>query len=100
MYAYGATNSVNELFGGWFVARSQWSDAKSSRCGPAPGYVPGGSNSRAGASGVPATEVPPVGQPPQKSYKDWNGQDKAWVVNEPGIYYQSAYIELISAYAH
>jgi endoglucanase len=99
MYPYGATSSVNELFGGWFIAGSAWSDALTSKCGPAPGYVTGGPNARAGDGGVPANESPPVGQPAQKSYKDWNGQDHSWVVNEPSIYYQSAYVQLLAAFA-
>jgi hypothetical protein len=99
MYAYGATNSVNELFGGWFIHGSIWSDALSSRCGPAPGYLAGGPNESAASRGVPPSEQPPAGQPAQKSYKDWNGADSSWVVNEPGIYYQSAYVQLLAAYA-
>jgi endoglucanase len=99
MYAYGATNSVNELFGGWFIHGSIWNDAQTSRCGPAPGFLAGGPNASAGTRGVPASEQPPVGQPPQKSYKDWNGADSSWVVNEPAIYYQSAYVQLLAAYA-
>ena len=47
---------------------------------------------------VPHTLVPPTGQPPQKSYRDWNvGYPEAsWVVAEPGIYYQSGYVKLLS----
>jgi hypothetical protein len=100
MYSYGATSSVNELFGAWFLPGSIWADAVTSQCGPAPGYLAGGPDMNAAADGVPATEVPPVGQPAQKSYKDWNGPDDSWVVSEPGIYYQAAYIELLSAFAH
>jgi hypothetical protein len=49
---------------------------------------------------VPASLSPPTGQPPQKSYKDWNGvtPDSSWAVTEPGIYYQSAYVRLLSAF--
>jgi endoglucanase len=97
--AYGATSSVNELLHSWYSPTGQWNDAKTSTCGPAPGYVPGGPNVNAEANGVPATEEPPTGQPAQKSYKDWNGGDASWVVNEPGIYYQSAYVQLVSAFA-
>ncbi len=101
MYApdLGATSSVNELLHAWYAPNGQWNDAKTSACGPAPGYVPGGPNVGAAGEGVPATEVPPVGQPAQKSYKDWNGSDSSWVVNEPGIYYQSAYVQLLSGFA-
>lgn len=95
---YGATNSVNEIFHAWFLS-GIFSDAKTSACGPAPGYLPGGPNLYAASEGVPATEVPPVGQPAQKSFKGWNGQDSSWVVAEPGIYYQSSYVQLLSQFA-
>jgi hypothetical protein len=44
--------------------------------------------------------VPPVGQPPQKSYRDWNvgWPEASWVVAEPGIYYQSGYVKLLSKF--
>jgi hypothetical protein len=95
---YGATNSVNEIFHAWFLS-GVFSDAKTSSCGPAPGYLPGGPNVYAASEGVPASEVPPVGQPAQKSVKGWNGQNSSWVVAEPGIYYQSSYVQLISHFA-
>jgi hypothetical protein len=102
MYGYGATRSVNELYHAWFWAGSQWSDARQSQCGPAPGFVPGGPNADAANSGVPVSIAPPTGQPPQKSYKDWNiaWPDKAYAINEPGIYYQASYIRLLSYFAH
>jgi endoglucanase len=101
MYAYGATASLNEIFHTWFWHDSKWSDALTSECGPAPGYVPGGPNASAVKNGVPASLIPPAGQPPQKSYRDWNGgwPESSWAVTEPGIYYQSAYIELLSKFA-
>jgi hypothetical protein len=67
------------------------------------GYVPGGPVANAAAAGVPPTISPPTNQPPQKSYLDWNGDshdpEKSWIINEPSIYYQSAYVELVSAFA-
>jgi endoglucanase len=100
MYPYGATASVNEIYHVWFGAKTRWSDAKTSPCGPPPGYVPGGPNAAAAKDGVPSSLSPPTGQPPQKSYKDWNGAwpDSSWAVTEPGIYYQSAYVRLLSAF--
>jgi len=102
MYAEGATSSANEIFHLWFASKSKWSDAKTSECGPAPGFVPGGPNVNAAANGVPTTLAPPTGQPAQKSYKDWNGNwpEVSWAVTEPGIYYQAAYIRLLSAFVH
>jgi endoglucanase len=102
MYGYGATRSVNQLYHAWFWAGSQWGDARHSQCGPAPGFVPGGPNADAAGAGVPSSISPPTGQPPQKSYKDWNiaWPDKAYAINEPGIYYQASYIRLLSYFAH
>ncbi len=100
MYAYGATKSLNEIYHVWFWHDSRWSDARSSECGPAPGYIPGGPNAQAAKDGVPDSLRPPVGQPPQKSYRDWNkaDPDKSWTVTEPAIYYQSGYVKLLSKF--
>lgn len=103
MSSYGATSSANEIFHSWFWPGTKWEDAKTSACGPAPGYMPGGPDASAVSDGVPASIAPPANQPEQKSYKDWNGvvgdpQD-SWVVSEPAIYYQAAYVELLSRFA-
>jgi len=80
--------------------RSSTSTGRSSACGPAPGYVPGGPNAQVVKDGVPGSLRPPAGQPPQKSYKDWNeaDPDKSWTVTEPAIYYQSGYVKLLSKF--
>jgi hypothetical protein len=98
MYEYGATRSLNQIYHTWFSHGSRWSDALESECGPAPGYLPGGPNASAAQSGVPAQLVPPNGQPPQKSYKDWNAgwPESSWTVTEPAIYFQAAYVRLLS----
>jgi hypothetical protein len=100
MYRYGATVSANEIYHTWFWQKTQWSDAKTSACGPAPGYVTGGPNAQAAKDGVPSYLAPPTGQPPQKSYKDWNTgtPESSWAVTEPGIYFQSAYVKLLAAF--
>jgi len=100
MSAAGATYSANEIYHVWFSAKSKWSDARTSACGPPPGYVPGGPNANAARDGVPTSLSPPTGQPPQKSYKDWNvgWPEASWAITEPGIYYQSAYVRLLSAF--
>jgi endoglucanase len=104
MSSYGATSSLNELYHTWFWQGTPWADAKTSQCGPAPGYIPGGPNAQAVQNGVPASVVPPAGQPQQKSYRDWNGTptdtQASYAVTEPGIYYQSAYVELLAQFAH
>ncbi len=103
MSSYGATTSANEIYHTWFWPGSKWSDAKTSQCGPAPGYVPGGPVANAAGQGVPSSLVPPAGQPEQKSFRDWNGvvgdTQHSFVIAEPGIYYQSAYVELLSRFA-
>jgi endoglucanase len=101
MYGYGATRSANEIYHTWFTHDSRWSNARNSACGPAPGYVPGGPNANAVRDGVPGSVSPPAAQPAQKSYRDWNvgWPQSSWAVTEPAIYYQSAYVELVSKFA-
>jgi hypothetical protein len=101
MYRYGATVSANEIYHTWYAHDSRWSDALTSSCGPAPGYLPGGPNASAARDGVPSDLVPPVGQPPQKSYRDWNVSwpDRSYAVTEPAIHYQAAYIKLLSKFS-
>ena len=98
MYGYGATRSVNEIYHTWFWHGSRWSDALTSPCGPPPGYLPGGPNAAVLEGGVPASIAPPAGQPLQKSFRDWNTAtpENSWTVAEPGIYYQAAYVRLLS----
>jgi hypothetical protein len=101
MYRYGATQSLNEIYHTWYWRGTKWSNALTSACGPAPGYVSGGPNANAVRDGVPAALSPPAGQPPQKAYKDWNAPwpDSSWAVTEPAIYYQAAYVKLLSNFA-
>jgi hypothetical protein len=80
------------VFHRWFADGSAWDHALQSQNGPAPGYVPGGPNkSYTGSLNLAA-------QPPQKAYKDWNAEwpENSWEVNEPAIYYQAAYVMLLS----
>lgn len=99
MGAYGATRSANAIFHLAYWEGTKWGNAASDACGPPPGYVPGGPNASAVANGVPASLSPPANQPAQKSYRDWNTNAQApWAVTEPGIYYQSAYVRLLSAF--
>lgn len=110
MYAYGATSSVNQIFHAWFrrdcnrlyCTDARWSDAITSECGPAPGFLPGGPVADVVAAGVPASLQPPAGQPPQKSYLESNrpDPDKAYVFNEPSIDYQAAYVQLLANFAN
>lgn len=94
----GATRSVDILFHTWFSSGTRWSNSAQD-CGPAPGYVTGGANANVGRDGVPGWAVPPVGQPPQKAFRVSNDtRMAAWAFNEPGIYYQSAYVRLLAAF--
>ncbi len=104
VYSLGATTSANEMYHGWFGAGTIWSDALTSPNGPAPGYLTGGANPSfapdGSYSGPPL--IPPMNQPTQKSYKDWNTSypEDSWEVTEPGIYYQAAYVSLLSNFLH
>jgi hypothetical protein len=101
MAAYGAEKSVDELFHSWFADKSDWDNVKSKKGGPAPGYVPGGPNKQyKPGDGSPCTMTPPCNQPHQKSYRNWNGvwPDASWEVTEPAIYYQAAYVKLLSKF--
>jgi endoglucanase len=92
MADYGAEYSANEIYHTWFNDGTIWDNALTSERGPAPGYVPGGPN--ADYSGESS---PPVGEPAQKAYRDWNGSaGMSWEITEPAIYYQAAYVRLLA----
>jgi endoglucanase len=112
MGSYGAENSINEFYHSWFADGSAlWDRVGVSTYGPAPGFVPGGPNPSYAVDGCcpsgcassnalcnPALVTPPLNQPIQKSYRDWNTgwpQD-SWTVTEIGIYTQAAYVRLLS----
>ncbi len=92
MYEYGAEYSANEVWHDWFRDGSVWDDALTSERGPAPGYVPGGPH-----AAYTGQASPPAGEPAQKAYRDWNtGSGLPWEITEPAIYYQAAYVKLLS----
>ena len=114
MYQHGAENCANELFHTWFADGSaKWDRVGTSLYGPPPGYLTGGPNPSYAWDGCcPAgcgsadnnalcnsmSLAPPEGQPPQKSYKDFNSgwPLDSWSVTEPDDGYQIAYIRLLS----
>lgn len=109
MYAYGAEKSVNQIFHQWFRdGDPTYDDAQKSRLGPAPGYVPGGPNHQycGGQEGQAKCATSRLRkQPLQKSYLDFNTgwepqneHDRSWEITEPGIYYQAAYVKLVSKF--
>ena len=101
MYTLGATYSANEIYHVWFAPGTRYSNARQSECGPAPGYVVGGPNENAAKDGVPRKLSPPVGQPPQKAYRDWNvgWPERAYTITEPSLGHQASYVRLLAAFA-
>ncbi len=110
MRSFGAEKSINQIFHVWFRdGDPDYDDAQTSRLGPAPGYVPGGVNpqycqgqdpkqNRCASSALRK-------QPPQKAYADFNTGwapqvelDRSWELTEPAIYYQAAYVLLLSKF--
>ncbi len=100
MYGEGAENSVNEIYHAWFGDGTVYDNAKTSPNGPPHGYVTGGANVSYAPDAAYSGPVisPPQNQPPQKCYKDWNTNypENSWQISEPAIYYQAAYIKLLS----
>ncbi|MDQ3021647.1 MAG: glycoside hydrolase family 9 protein [Bacteroidota bacterium] len=114
MGSYGAENSINEIYHAWFEDGSAlWDRVGTSVYGPPPGFVSGGPNPYYSLDGccpsgcgsgnslcTPSLVTPPLGQPIQKSYKDWNTSwpQNSWTITEPAIYTQAAYARLISQF--
>jgi len=116
MYAHGAENCANEMFHTWFADGSAlWDRVGASTYGPPPGYLTGGPNPSYDWDGccpagcgstannaicTSASITPPKGQPPQKSYKDFNTgwPLDSWSVTEPSDGYQVAYLRLLSKF--
>ena len=99
MYAYGGDRCVNEIYHTWFADGTDYDNAITSTLGPAPGYLVGGAN--ASYEPDPQNGVamsPPMNQPQQKSYLDFNTNypQNSWQISEPAIYYQAAYLRLLS----
>ncbi|XHS79215.1 glycoside hydrolase family 9 protein [Burkholderiaceae bacterium UC74_6] len=111
MTSFGAEKSVNQIFHSWFKDGSaRWDSAATSTYGPAPGILVGGPNynqwdwdsrcpgvSSACGSTRPS---PPWGQPPQKSYLDFNDgwPLNSWPISENSNGYQTAYIRLLARF--
>jgi hypothetical protein len=108
MYAYGAEKSANQIYHTWFRdGDPDYDDAQKSRLGPPPGYVPGGPNKQYCSSQPQSgcTKSRLRREPPQKAYLDFNTgwqptaeHDQSWELTEPGIYYQAAYVMLVSKF--
>lgn len=115
MSGYGAENSVNEFYHAWFEDGSKWDRVGVSKYGPAPGFLVGGPNeyysrdeccqTTCGGYGAKMCQIPvkspPTGQPPAKSYADFNEgwPINSWEVTENSNSYQIPYIRLLSKFA-
>jgi hypothetical protein len=110
MGSFGAENSVDQFYHTWFWdGNALWDSVRDSTFGPAPGFVVGGPNpsyewdtrcpavNTACGSAMPS---PPAGQPPQKSYLDFNTSWplNSWSVTENSNGYQTSYIRLLARY--
>ena len=115
MGPYGAENSVKQFYHAWFHDGSAlWDEVGVSTYGPPPGYIPGGPNPGyaldaccPGSCGNPTVNAlcttnvtPPMGQPIQKSYKDFNNDWplNSWTITEAGIYTNAAYVRMLSKF--
>ncbi len=90
----GAERSITELYHFWFGDGTDYDTAWSSSIGPAPGYLVGGPNASYSGSNPNVQR-----QPIAKAYDDFNshpGDERPWELSEPAIYYQSAYVRLLS----
>ena len=89
-----AERSANEMAHAWFADGTAWDNALTSPKGPPPGFLTSGPN-----AAYTGTQSPPLGQPVQKAYKDWNGVatgDNAAEITAPATTYQAAYLRLLS----
>lgn len=99
----GAERSVQEVFHYWFADNTRYDGLGDGKIGPAPGYLVGGPN----AYFEPDWISPPHGQPPAKSFLEfntgWSEQRHKtldpWSITEPAIYYQAFYINLLAPLA-
>lgn len=111
MTSFGAETSVNQIFHTWFADGSPlWDSAATSTYGPAPGILVGGPNHGQwdwdercpGISPACGTTrpMPPYGQPPQKSYLDFNDgwPLNSWPISENSNGYQVNYIRLLARF--
>jgi endoglucanase len=112
MKKLGAENYVKQFYHSWFRNGSAlWDENGVSTYGPAPGYIPGGPNpgytldpccsgSCSGNSACLTNVTPPLGQPIQKSYKDFNDDwpVDSWTITEAGIYTNAAYVRMLSKF--
>jgi hypothetical protein len=125
MKSAGAKYSANTMFHNWFSHDSaRWSTVSDTTPGPPPGYLVGGPNPHFSVDkcctagiwakgyrcyGLAALSLcsssnyaPPLGQPPSKSYRQFNEgwPVNSWEVTEPSTSYQAEYIGVLARYVH
>lgn len=116
MNGAGAERSVSTLYHAWFKDGSKLYDStKTSRYGPAPGLLVGGPNASYSRDDCCETSCnvaadalcalpsmsPPQGQPPAKSYTEFNDSWplNSWEITENSLGYQADYLRLLSKFA-
>lgn len=112
MEDFGADKSINSIYNSWFSdGSSLWDDVRTSTYGPAPGFLSGGvnpnfsldaccnTNSCGSYNSLCVNLQPPINQPIQKSYRDWNTgwPQNSWEITENSIYVQASYLFLLSS---
>ncbi len=92
----GAENSAKTLYHTWFSDGTQWDEISDSAPGPAPGFLVGGPNSYFSIDDTSLS--PPLGQPAQKSYLQFNTgwPLSSWAITEPSTGYQAKYILVLA----
>jgi hypothetical protein len=107
----GAAKSATTFFHTWFADKSPlWDEVGVSTYGPPPGFLVGGPNPSydwdavcPGNALCPSARLsPPYGQPPQKSYANFNDSwpVNSWSVTENSDGYQVYYLRLLSKFVH
>jgi len=88
MEDFGAEESVEQFYHSWFHHGSEWDT------NPPPGYVPGGPNASYSGDLEELQNVPV-----QKSFAQFNGgASNSWEVTENGIYYEAAFVKMLSKF--
>jgi hypothetical protein len=122
MKSAGAAHSATTMFHNWFAYGTRWEKVSETTPGPPPGYLVGGPNPSYAKDGCCAAGVatagyrcygaatfsfcrndyaPPLGQPPAKSYLQFNEgwPANSWEITEPSTGYQAQYIRVLARYA-
>jgi endoglucanase len=115
MRRFGAEASIGQIYHAWFREGTSWDQVGVSAYGPPPGFLVFGPNPNYGLDACCpsscaspennarcdlASMTPPLKQPPQKSYLDFNDQwpRNSWALSGVALHAQSAYLRLLSAF--